>query len=527
MASFIASSVQAMASGMSAMADKQQNDLQAQWRLETITHREYCLRWRTEDMYFMELEKEWRETDNKRHAVDEKSKQVTLMAELCALLAGFQMMMFYETELQAVSEYWYSTVLLSIWGIMCVSVSCLYITVMVVAGMINFSVLQVSAHEGCGQLRASLERELYTLNGGKPDGFVISANQFLHLWQAQFDDRFRQLVRAFSVGIPIFMSNLAVTIVVKFDMSPPAAWIGFGGAMFGVFLWWRSHSAIISYLLWRAPPGAASKSPQPTPVRESESGNRSKLSFIREDDEDASEASPGKEPAAARRPYLGAQGDGDTTLAAHSRARRSSEQRVLQSPPAAPMASRSAPVTPLGSDSQAPALESLRAWWRASPPTHSPDDSAGAVARRLDRAGSQRSWLRGASPARSNRSGQTQSMAGGRASDAHDTLRRAASLKSSSGDAASANALWILERECSIGSNSSGILRRDSHISVARKEDAREPSPVHASQSSGEHGAEERSNGGWWLWRASSQTPDVSAGARQGQPSAVATLPGD
>lgn len=48
----ICSCVQAMASGMSAMADSQQNDLQAAWQREVITHREYFVRWREEDMRF-------------------------------------------------------------------------------------------------------------------------------------------------------------------------------------------------------------------------------------------------------------------------------------------------------------------------------------------------------------------------------------------------------------------------------------------------------------------------------------------
>jgi len=160
------------------------------------------------------------------------------------------------------------------------------------------TVWQVSANEGCGLDAASLANAVYTADGMNPDGVVLTSHQFMCLWHARFESRFRymhthappsrtrksslslvstsqqadqvspwclplnkqamlmkldmdhvrmrvtrhpcacrQLVLAFSVGIPCFLINLALTCLVKFYMTSSAAWLGFGVAVCGVLLW--------------------------------------------------------------------------------------------------------------------------------------------------------------------------------------------------------------------------------------------------------------------------------------------------
>lgn len=57
------------------------------------------------------------QVDQKRHYVNEKSRQLTLLAEICALLAAFSTIMLYEQGLPAPSEFWFSDVLLSAWTV--------------------------------------------------------------------------------------------------------------------------------------------------------------------------------------------------------------------------------------------------------------------------------------------------------------------------------------------------------------------------------------------------------------------------
>lgn len=87
------------------------------------------------------------QVDQKRHYVNEKSRQLSLLAEVCALLAAFSTIMLYELGLPSPSDYWYSDVLLALWAISTLSVPCINLCIMVISAMINFEILEVSSKE--------------------------------------------------------------------------------------------------------------------------------------------------------------------------------------------------------------------------------------------------------------------------------------------------------------------------------------------------------------------------------------------
>lgn len=191
-----------------------------------------------------------------------------LLAELCSLIAGFQIMMFYETALPSLGEVWYSDVLLSLWGVSCLAVACSYIMIMVSGGIMSFGIMKESETDGSlppfcslkavrlpspsGVAPRSMPEEEWRKRQYPHDdrGAILYPEQFQDKWRAEFDREFIALIRYFSIGIPAFLINLAITILVKFDpSSPPARWTGFGTALIGCLTWWKWwHSSVIPHL---------------------------------------------------------------------------------------------------------------------------------------------------------------------------------------------------------------------------------------------------------------------------------------
>ena len=132
-----------LAGGASAFADANELELEHSRREQELTQRKFAYLWRDQDIAHRKRIMQWKQIDFKRRMVDSKSKEVTLLAELAALVAGFQMIMFYENQLADVGTYLFSQALLTVHGILCLFVSCVNIFVMVFASIINFQVIIV------------------------------------------------------------------------------------------------------------------------------------------------------------------------------------------------------------------------------------------------------------------------------------------------------------------------------------------------------------------------------------------------
>jgi len=250
MAVFITTTgVQALLDGAAALADRQQMDLSAQVREDATVHRQYEVLWRKENVRLKNLEKYRRKVDHKRHLVNEKTRQLSLLAELSALQAAFQMIMLYEQELPSVTEVWYADPLLAVWGVGSLSVACVDLCIMAVAAFVNFDVLEASCREGVDE--TTRQEDLYTEDGRNPEGIIVAPELFLHMWYARYDDKFRAMVLAFSYTVPIFMLNLGFLTLVKFYQSTLVAWICFVLCLSGVLVWFRCHNSLISHLIWR------------------------------------------------------------------------------------------------------------------------------------------------------------------------------------------------------------------------------------------------------------------------------------
>jgi len=171
-------------SGFSALADTQQSELQTQWKQAVHEHRDFSIRWREEDTDFRELEKEWRRISNKRHTADEKVKQVVLLAELCSLISGFQTMMFFETEMPSLEEKWHSDVLLTVWGVSCLTIACSYVIITVASGTMAFRVMKESESDGMLPPRCTLGKS----TRGEGDGGGEAPAMTLSEWRSRMYD---------------------------------------------------------------------------------------------------------------------------------------------------------------------------------------------------------------------------------------------------------------------------------------------------------------------------------------------------
>lgn len=242
------------AAGAAALATTVHFDLERLWQEEAAEQKALYLEWKEKDEEFRKIEKQWREIECKRYYADEKSKQLSMLAELGAWIGGFQMMMLYEQELPSLHDHTYSHALLLVWGISCMGVSCVMIYIMVVASIINFEVVEASGKEELEKdynLDDQYHNDTDNIHGWKDDGLIVNAKQFDELWQSRYDRSFRNMVVAFSYCMPCFFANLALTSYVKFYLSTSPAFVCFVLAAVGSAYWVRVHSAMISHLVWR------------------------------------------------------------------------------------------------------------------------------------------------------------------------------------------------------------------------------------------------------------------------------------
>ena len=92
--------------GLSAFAAKTSAELEQEWQREDIFHFTLEREWREEDIQHRSLEKRWRKIENKRRRVEEKTAQVALLARLSALMGGFQVAVFINQGVPALTATW-------------------------------------------------------------------------------------------------------------------------------------------------------------------------------------------------------------------------------------------------------------------------------------------------------------------------------------------------------------------------------------------------------------------------------------
>eukprot|EP00960_Hanusia_phi_P053211 761911-Hanusia_phi.AAC.4 len=206
-------------------------------------------RWRAKEVGFWGWEKFWHGVDSKRRYTDERVRHMTVIAETSALIAGFQMIMFYELPQPSLTEYEFSSVLLAVWGVLCLAVACANLCVLFAAMIIAVNMLDASAHETIGGATSPQGRK-GPFSPENPDGFIDDVQGMEILWQVRHEKQYIQLLNLFAISAPFFIINVGITTFVKFYVSSASAWLGLALAIFSVVLWWKFHSPAMEHLKW-------------------------------------------------------------------------------------------------------------------------------------------------------------------------------------------------------------------------------------------------------------------------------------
>jgi hypothetical protein len=200
--------------------------------------------WRRREVRFREREQHWWAVDRKRLYTDRRAEHLAILAELAAFVAGFQMVMLYELEFPGLDEYWYSSVLLALFGLSCLTVACANICIVFLANLLAIDLFNDSARE----LQWSFTDDDEMLS---PPGCRIPANvaaspiktaEEMHwLWQQNYEQRVNRILVAFSCSVPVFMLNVGLSTLLKFYMAPAAGWSGWSVAFIGILVWWYCY----------------------------------------------------------------------------------------------------------------------------------------------------------------------------------------------------------------------------------------------------------------------------------------------
>jgi hypothetical protein len=183
-------------------------------RIDTFLNLFLCSRCRAEDNKFRSLDKKIRMVNHKRHHVDTRVGQLSILAELAALMNAFQMIVLYEIGMPDLNVYRFQDYFLAIWGFSCCSVACINCGIMMLATFMNFSILDASANEGREGDIDGADTEMYDLD--HPDGAMVCPEQFTVLWIAEHEAMFRSIVEIFTLTVPVFMANLGAMGFVRF-----------------------------------------------------------------------------------------------------------------------------------------------------------------------------------------------------------------------------------------------------------------------------------------------------------------------
>ena len=186
--------------------------------------------------------------------------QLSLLAKLSALLGGFQVAMYINQGMPGLDEAWdtvasvdpsdraaagkgsrggvesNSTVetgrgnvwssnpqlndgILTLWAMTCVLVIVLNLCVMIMSALLQLYVVRRTHREPDFQNNDSVR---YTED--PQNGVIATQEDFSQFWDRSCDRKYTRLLRAFSWGIPLYFLSLALAAVIKFYMSPWAAW---------------------------------------------------------------------------------------------------------------------------------------------------------------------------------------------------------------------------------------------------------------------------------------------------------------
>jgi hypothetical protein len=200
--------------GLSAFAAKTGAELEQEWQREDVFHFTLEREWREEDIEHRSLEKRWRKIENKRRRVEEKTAQVALLARLSALMGGFQVAVFINQGVPALTATWplesnstesetvwtNNTILndpvMCIWSLSAVGVITINFCIMVqssllgslrkkfhlcklqvMASIIQLDIVRATTNEGGGFVP---EEEQYLLDGSRPDGLIVQVIKHAH-----------------------------------------------------------------------------------------------------------------------------------------------------------------------------------------------------------------------------------------------------------------------------------------------------------------------------------------------------------
>lgn len=190
--------------------------------------------------------------------------QLSLLAKLSALLGGFQVAMYINQGMPGLDEVWAAALpapasgssegnagqhaqtsgeavatnstrggagasvwssnpqlndgILTLWAISCVLVIVVNLCIMIMAALLQLYVVRRTYKEPNFQYN---DETRYTQN--QDIGIIATQEEFHRWWEQSCDSKYIQMLRAFSLGIPLYFLSLALAAVIKFYMSPWAA----------------------------------------------------------------------------------------------------------------------------------------------------------------------------------------------------------------------------------------------------------------------------------------------------------------
>jgi len=149
-------------------------------------------------------------------------------------------------------------VVLSLWGLSCVTVIVTNLSVMIMAGLLQLHIVRATYREPDLKSNDSVR---YAQN--RVHGIIATEEDFNIFWTPFLDRKYVKLLKVFSVGIPLYFVSLAIGSVIKFYMSPWAAWLSLLAPVVAIRVWWHYHSTLLAHILLRPPEIRRAPSPAP------------------------------------------------------------------------------------------------------------------------------------------------------------------------------------------------------------------------------------------------------------------------
>ncbi|KAJ1482904.1 hypothetical protein T484DRAFT_2628839 [Baffinella frigidus] len=212
--------------------------------------------WRKDDYAFMELQRGWRLVDDKRTRAQERAGQLALLARVSGYMALAMITVYVNQNIPDQSGAWYTRGqgLLMVWGVLSIACVVLHLTVMLLATMMNVSLLERSAQEdstdNLKDVRALITRDME--GGDGVEGNVMTPYQLEKLWRQEYAGWFRRLIMLFSAGIPLSFSVFTPLALIKFQHCEGCTWAIACVSLLGIAIWWRFHASMVSHILWTA-----------------------------------------------------------------------------------------------------------------------------------------------------------------------------------------------------------------------------------------------------------------------------------